>query len=88
MDLIVLLVFSYDGQLLVLGGLDGIVNVWDSLMGVLKQKLEGFGEVIEVSDVFYWILMLQFYFFIYNYILIFIYYFLNFIVCFCLFYFL
>lgn len=41
--------FSTDGQLLASGGLDGIVNVWDSSTGSLKQRLEGPGEAIEVS---------------------------------------
>ena len=50
-DSIAALEFSHDGQLLASGGLDGIVNVWDSSTGALKQKLEGPGEAIEVSDV-------------------------------------
>lgn len=50
-DSIASLAFSHDGQLLASGGLDGIVNIWDSSTGTLKQKLEGPGEAIEVSDV-------------------------------------
>lgn len=49
-DSIASLAFSHDGQLLASGGLDSIVNIWDSSTGALKQKLEGPGEAIEVSD--------------------------------------
>lgn len=48
-DSVASLAFSTDGQLLASGGLDGIVNVWDSSTGSLKQRLEGPGEAIEVS---------------------------------------
>ena len=40
--------FSYDGLLLASGGLDGAVNIWDTSSGVLKNKLEGPTEAIEV----------------------------------------
>lgn len=50
-DSVAALSFSHDGQLLASGGLDGIVNIWDSSTGTLKQKLEGPGEAVEVSGV-------------------------------------
>jgi WD40 repeat protein len=40
--------FSFDGLLLASGGLDGIVNIWDTSSGVLKNKLEGPSEAVEV----------------------------------------
>lgn len=50
-DSVAALAFSHDGQLLASGGLEGVVNVWDSSTGALKQKLEGPGDAVEVSDV-------------------------------------
>jgi len=34
--------FSSNGHLLALGSFDGIVNVWESSIGKLKNKLKGF----------------------------------------------
>ncbi len=48
-DSVAALAFSSDGQLLASGGLDGIVNVWESSTGTLRHKLEGPGDAIEVS---------------------------------------
>lgn len=46
-DSVASLAFSYDGQLLASGSLDGIVQVWDA-SGNLKCALEGPGGGIEV----------------------------------------
>lgn len=48
-DTVASLAFSRDGQLLASGGLDGVVNVWESSTGNLKHKLEGPDEGIDVS---------------------------------------
>lgn len=43
------LAFSYDGQLLACGGLDGVVQICDASSGNLKCVLDGPGLGIEVK---------------------------------------
>lgn len=42
------LAFSYDGQLVASGGLDGVVQIFDASSGTLKCVLDGPGGGIEV----------------------------------------
>lgn len=46
-DSVTSLEFSRDGRLLASGGMDGVVNTWESSTGALKQKLEGPSGTIE-----------------------------------------
>jgi len=42
--------FSSNGHLLALGNLDGIINVWESSIGKLKNKLKGLdGKCHEIN---------------------------------------
>jgi len=47
-DSVSCLAFSYDGQLLASGGLDGVVQIFDASSGTLKCVLDGPGAGIEV----------------------------------------